>query len=49
MPAGDDSSNRNDDDDGGGGWWEVTTLDMEDLDAHVDYGVVLVLFLSCRV
>ena len=49
MPAGDDGSIHDDDDDGGGGWCEVITLDMKDLDAHVDYGVVLVLFLSCRV
>ena len=49
VPAGDDSSNNDDDDDEGGGWCEVITLDMKDLDAHVDYGGVLVLFLSCRV
>ena len=51
MPAGDDSSNHDDDDDddGGGGWCKVITLDMKDLDAHVDYGGVLILFLSCRV
>lgn len=50
MPAGGDgSSNHDDDDGGGGGWSEVTTLDMKDLDAHVDYGGILVLFLSCSV
>ena len=53
MRAGDDSSNHDDDDDddddGGGGWCEVIILDVEDLDAHVDYGGVLVLFLSCSV
>ena len=33
----------------GGGWCDGITLDMKDLDAHVDYRGVLVLFLSCSV